>query len=61
VQAADLEKSGMWVSLRSFLVFHLLRRYPAWFAWLPAHAPRLTPAEKLMEAGADRVNEGDTA
>jgi cardiolipin synthase len=30
--------------VRSFFVFHLLRRYPAWAGWLPAHTPRLTLA-----------------
>jgi len=27
--------------VRSFLVFHFLRRYPAWAGWLPAHAPKV--------------------
>ena len=30
---------------RSFFVFHLLSRYPAWAGWLPAHKPRLKPFE----------------
>ncbi|MDO9166855.1 MAG: cardiolipin synthase ClsB [Rhodoferax sp.] len=58
----DVAETGIWVSLRSFFVFHLLRRYPAWFGWLPAHTPRLTPAETLMtEAGSDHVNEGQVS
>ena len=62
VQAADLPESRLWVSLRSFFVFHLLRRYPAWFGWLPAHLPRLTPAEKLLgQAGVDHINEGQAS
>ena len=40
----DVEKSGWWLTLRSYLVFHMLRQFPAWAAWLPAHAPRLKPA-----------------
>ena len=44
VQLGDLEKPGFWRTLRSYLVFHLLRRYPAWAGWLPAHMPRITPA-----------------
>ncbi len=40
----DLEAASGWRTVRSFLLFHLLRRYPAWAGWLPAHAPRLTPA-----------------
>jgi cardiolipin synthase len=59
---ADVAETGLWVSLRSFFVFHLLRRYPAWFGWLPAHVPRLTPAEKLLPAtGSDHVNEGQVS
>ncbi|MDQ3271881.1 MAG: cardiolipin synthase ClsB, partial [Pseudomonadota bacterium] len=63
VQTADLPESPIWVKLRSFFVFHLLRRYPAWFGWLPAHMPRLTPAEKLLgePAGLDHVNEGQAS
>ncbi len=55
----DLEKSSWWLLVRSFFVFHLLRRYPAWMGWLPAHAPRLTPAEQLMASGADSVSRAD--
>ena len=59
VQASDLAGSGLWLRVRSFFVFHLLRHYPAWFGWLPAHTPRLTSAEKLTTlAVSDRVNEG---
>ena len=25
----------------SYLVFHFLRRFPAWAGWLPAHQPAL--------------------
>ncbi|MCC9095517.1 hypothetical protein LMH47_11070, partial [Neisseria gonorrhoeae] len=61
--ARDVAETGLWVSLRSFFVFHLLRRYPAWFGWLPAHTPRLTLAEKLLgqtdvDVKISRVNEG---
>jgi len=62
IHAGDLPESRMWVSLRSFFVFHLLRRYPAWFGWLPAHLPRLAPAETLFEEGGlDHVNEGQAS
>ena len=30
-----------WLAVRSFFVFHFLRRFPAWAGWLPAHAPRV--------------------
>lgn len=65
IRAGDVAETGLWARLRSLLVFHLLRRYPAWFGWLPAHRPRLTPSgnllpetELLPEAGSDRLHEG---
>ncbi len=44
ILASDLQASGRWRVVRSFFLFHLLRWYPAWGGWLPAHAPRLTLA-----------------
>ena len=44
---SDIEESGRWRVIRSFFLFHLLRRYPAWGGWFPAHAPRLTLAHPL--------------
>lgn len=61
VAAEDLAESNWWRVVRSFFVFHLLRRYPAWAGWLPAHAPKLTPAEKLVEVGAEPVTEADAS
>ncbi len=58
----DVTETGLWVRLRSFLVFHLLRHYPAWFGWLPVHSPRLTLADTLpAQAGSDHVNEGQSS
>lgn len=58
----DVAETGLWVRVRSFLVFHLLRHYPAWFGWLPVHTPRLTLADKMQaQAGSDRVNEGQVS
>ncbi|MBA3059092.1 MAG: cardiolipin synthase ClsB [Gammaproteobacteria bacterium] len=58
----DVAETGLWVRVRRFLVFHLLRHYPAWFGWLPVHTPRLTSAEMMQEqAGSDRVNEGQVS
>lgn len=48
-----LEEPRWWRVLRSVLVFHVLRRYPAWAGWLPAHQPRLTPAEQLFTTAPD--------
>ena len=59
IKSSDLTESSLWVKLRSFFVFHLLRSYPAWFGWLPAHTPRLTLAQKLLgDAQVDHINEG---
>lgn len=54
ISVDDVQESNWWRLVRSFFVFHLLRRYPSWAGWLPAHQPRLTPAEKLIKA-ADRM------
>ncbi|MDB5966936.1 MAG: phospholipase D/Transphosphatidylase [Polaromonas sp.] len=69
VEATDLERPGAMQTVRNFLVFHLLRRYPAWAGWLPAHAPRITPvplqpsptAVRAQAAGADNVTRADPA
>ncbi|MES2509170.1 MAG: cardiolipin synthase ClsB [Pseudomonadota bacterium] len=71
VKADELEASRWWFSLRSFFVFHLLRRYPSWANWLPAHAPHIIPAtveakpplhgESLQRAGTDNVANADPA
>ena len=59
IKRSDLPESSLWLKLRSFFVFHLLRRYPAWFGWLPAHTPRLTLADKLLgDSHVDHINEG---
>ena len=69
IRADDLETSGRWHTLRSFFVFHLLRQYPAWAGWLPAHVPRIVPALESTDsdspstrsAGADAVSRADPA
>jgi cardiolipin synthase len=61
----DVVESGRWRSIRNFFLFHLLRRYPAWGGWLPAHAPRITPAftptSATLNNGADKVTQADVA
>ena len=44
ISATELEASGRWRVVFSFFLFHLLRWYPAWSGWLPAHTPRLALA-----------------
>jgi cardiolipin synthase A/B len=51
IRAEQLPPAGLWHHLRSTLVFHLLRRFPSWVGWLPAHAHRLhlsQPASPLV-------------
>ena len=65
--AADLAAPSGWRTLRNFFLFHLLRRYPAWAGWLPAHAPRITPASAIASspvtpgASAEIVSQVDPA
>ena len=47
ILVSNIEESRRWRVVRSFFLFHLLRRYPAWGGWFPAHAPRLTLAHPL--------------
>ncbi|WP_309684217.1 cardiolipin synthase ClsB [Polaromonas sp.] len=66
IRPEDLGQSGIWRSVRSFFVFHLLRRYPSWAGWLPAHAPRITPVIAPATAppdpaGAGAVKQADPA
>lgn len=69
IKADELEASRWWFSLRSFFVFHLLRRYPSWASWLPAHAPHVIPAlaprpagdAGTRNSGADNVANADPA
>jgi cardiolipin synthase len=57
VEAADVNESKTWRQVRSFFLFHFLRRFPAWAGWLPAHAPRLASLPPGIPRGADRLNE----
>jgi cardiolipin synthase len=58
IEAKDLRESSWWRQLRSFFLFHVLRRYPAWAGLLPAHAPKLASLKPAATPkGADRLNE----
>jgi cardiolipin synthase len=48
VCAEKLNEPRLWVAIRNFFVFHLLRRFPAWAGWLPAHEPRLAEARDRL-------------
>jgi cardiolipin synthase A/B len=58
VEAAALNEPRWWRQVRSFFVFHFLRRFPGWVGWLPAHAPKLTLMQAdALASGADRLKE----
>ena len=46
-----------WRKLRSFFLFHLLRRYPYWAGRLPVHAPRLALLQPAAPEAADGLDE----
>jgi cardiolipin synthase len=50
IDIRDLQESNWWRVIRSFFLFHLLRRYPAWIGWLPAHAPRIKVLQAAPES-----------
>lgn len=60
---ADLVEWSWWRVVRSFFVFHLLSRYPAWAGWLPAHVPRTrlatAPNMDAEGAGTDRASQAE--
>jgi cardiolipin synthase len=45
IDRAQIGEPGRWQVLRSYLAFHMIRRYHRWALWLPRHAPKLHPAE----------------
>jgi cardiolipin synthase len=44
IHREDIGRPSRLQLMRSFFLFHLLRRYPAWLGGLPRHTPRLVPA-----------------
>jgi cardiolipin synthase len=58
IETSDLTDWSGWRLVRSFFIFHLLRWYPAWMAWLPRHAPVLKPLEATTarDAGATQTD-----
>jgi cardiolipin synthase len=59
IDIRDLKEAGWWRVARGYILFHLLRRYPSWLGWLPAHAPKIESiAEK--NAGVDKIGERES-
>jgi cardiolipin synthase len=50
IDIATLQESGWWRTLRSFMLFHFLRRYPSWIGWLPAHVPKIKSVQQEKSA-----------
>ena len=50
IKLEELGELRGWTMLRSFIAFHLIRRYHVWARWLPVHTPRLTAADRLVPA-----------
>jgi cardiolipin synthase len=53
VCADRLNEPRLWVMVRNFFVFHLLRRFPSWAGWLPAHTPKLAQARDRLPDGTE--------
>lgn len=53
IEALDVPRGRFWHSLTRPLLFHVLRHFPDWLGWVPAH----TPKTKLMASGPIRAQE----
>jgi cardiolipin synthase len=51
-------KPTAWQVVRSFVVFHVLRRFPYWASWLPRHTPALVNAHGDEPAKPPQVHHG---
>ena len=54
ISQAHLARWTFWRMPLVFLGFHLLRHFPAWTGWLPAHTPKLTLLQSHEQAKAAR-------
>jgi cardiolipin synthase len=50
VDAANVPRGRFWQVVTRPLLFHVLRRFPAWAGWLPAHTPRIALAKPPASA-----------
>jgi cardiolipin synthase len=49
-----MARGAFWRMPLVFLCFHLLRHFPAWTGWLPAHTPKLALLQPHVRAKAAR-------
>jgi cardiolipin synthase len=54
ISQAQMARGAFWRMPLVFLCFHLLRHFPAWTGWLPAHAPKLALLQPHVRAKAAR-------
>lgn len=59
VDPSTFPRTTLWEFLRSRLVFHFLRHFPAWFDLLPAHSPRVAAVCTPVGAGESQVAAAD--
>ncbi|QSX79258.1 cardiolipin synthase ClsB [Agrilutibacter solisilvae] len=52
VDPAQVPRRRWWQWLTRPLLFHVLRHFPSWAGWLPAHAPRTALLQPAGDAGA---------
>ncbi len=45
IAAVDNGHGAWWHGIATPVIFHFLRKFPAWAGWLPAHTPRLVSPE----------------
>ncbi|QYY28346.1 MULTISPECIES: cardiolipin synthase ClsB [Cupriavidus] len=45
ISAVERGQGAWWHGIATPLIFHFLRKFPAWAGWLPAHTPRLVSPE----------------
>lgn len=52
VCAASRAHSAWWHGMATPLIFHFLRKFPAWAGWLPAHTPKIVSPVPIPSATA---------
>ena len=48
-----MRRGTLWRLTLGFVIFHVLRRFPAWLGWLPAHTPHLAMVTSQKKRGRD--------
>ncbi|TKI05096.1 cardiolipin synthase ClsB [Martelella alba] len=59
IDESQVPKQTYWHLVKSVLVFHFLRHFPAWVGWLPAHTPKLALIEPPMQPEIETQDRGE--